>query len=99
MSTCYQFEMGETDKQVSNSGFNIRISLIEPGFFKTNLHNSFEYAEPIINDYNPLRKNALPIFSESIKKADTPETIAKIVLKILNEKKPGFPSLTLHFCN
>ncbi len=70
--------------------FNIRISLIEPGFFKTNLHNSFEYAEPIINDYNPLRKNALPIFSESIKKADTPETIAKIVLKILNEKKPGF---------
>ncbi|MFZ4561747.1 MAG: SDR family NAD(P)-dependent oxidoreductase [Bacteroidales bacterium] len=70
--------------------FNIKISLIEPGFFKTNLHHSFEYAEPTIEDYRQLRKNALQVFSESIEKASTPESVAQIVLKILDSERPGF---------
>jgi short-subunit dehydrogenase len=70
--------------------FNIHISIVEPGFFKTNLHNTFEYAEPTIPDYDPMRKNALAVFSDSIEKADTPESIARIVLKILNSKNPAF---------
>jgi short-subunit dehydrogenase len=72
------------------STFNIKISIIEPGFFKTNLHNKFEYAKPSISDYDNLRNNALPVFSESIEKADTPEPVARIVLKILKSKNPGF---------
>jgi NAD(P)-dependent dehydrogenase (short-subunit alcohol dehydrogenase family) len=70
--------------------FNIQISLIEPGFFKTNLHNAFEYAKPTIADYDPLRMKALPVFSEAIEKADTPESIARVVIKILHSKNPGF---------
>ena len=70
--------------------FNIKISMVEPGFFKTNLHNAFEYAKPTISDYENLRNNALPVFSDSIKKADTPEAVARIVLKILNSKNPGY---------
>ena len=70
--------------------FNIHISLIEPGFFKTNLHNDFEYAKPTISGYDLLRKNALPVFSDAIENADTPESIARIVKKILNSKNPGF---------
>jgi short-subunit dehydrogenase len=70
--------------------FNIKISLIEPGFFKTNFHNTFEYAKPTITDYDRLRKKALPVFTESIEKADTPQSVARIVLKILNSKNPGF---------
>jgi short-subunit dehydrogenase len=70
--------------------FNIDISVVEPGFFKTNLHNTFEYAPTTINDYEVIRKNALPVFSDSIEKADTPESVARIVFKILNSKNPGF---------
>jgi len=72
------------------SPFNIQISLIEPGFFKTNLHNAFEYAKPSIADYDPLRKKALPVFSDAIENADAPEAVARIVLRILNLKNPGF---------
>lgn len=72
------------------TAFNIKISIVEPGFFKTNLHNAFEYAKPMITDYDFLRKNALPVFSDSIEKADSPESVARIVLKILNSKNPGF---------
>ena len=72
------------------STFNIKISMVEPGFFKTNLHNTFEYAKPTISDYDKLRNNALPVFSEFIEKADTPEPVARIVLKILQSKNPGF---------
>jgi short-subunit dehydrogenase len=72
------------------SAFNIKISIIEPGFFKTNLHNAFEYAKPTISDYDDLRKNALPVFSDSIENADTPEPVARMVLKIVNSENPGF---------
>jgi NAD(P)-dependent dehydrogenase (short-subunit alcohol dehydrogenase family) len=70
--------------------FNIQISMIEPGFFKTNLHNAFEYAKPTIADYDPLRKKALPVFSEAIENADTPESIARILLIIVYYNNPGF---------
>ncbi len=70
--------------------FNIHISLVEPGFFKTNLHNAFEYAQPSISDYDLLRKNALQVFSDSIDHADTPEPVARIVERILKSKRPGF---------
>jgi short-subunit dehydrogenase len=72
------------------STFNIKISIIEPGFFKTNLHNTFEYAKPTISDYDILRSNALPVFSESIEKAVAPAPVARIVLKILKSKNPDF---------
>jgi short-subunit dehydrogenase len=72
------------------SSFNIKISMVEPGFFKTNLHNTFEYATPEIRDYDNLRTNALPVFSDSIEKADTPESVARVVIKIINSQNPRF---------
>jgi short-subunit dehydrogenase len=72
------------------SGFNIKISMVEPGFYKTNLHHTFEYAEPSIRDYDHLRNKALPVFSESIEEAVTPFPVAKVVLKIVRSKNPGF---------
>jgi NAD(P)-dependent dehydrogenase (short-subunit alcohol dehydrogenase family) len=72
------------------STFNIKISMIEPGFFKSNLHHAFEYAKPTITDYDILRKKALPVFSASIEKAGSPEPVARIVLKIINSENPGY---------
>jgi NAD(P)-dependent dehydrogenase (short-subunit alcohol dehydrogenase family) len=70
--------------------FNIKVSMVEPGFFKTNLHHTFEYAEPSINGYDTLRKNALSVLNNSIEKAGTPEPVAQIVLRIIKSENPGF---------
>jgi short-subunit dehydrogenase len=70
--------------------FNIHVSVIEPGFFKTNLNQALEYAEATISDYNSTRDNALKIFSNSIKNAPSPEPVAEIALKILRSKNPRF---------
>jgi len=70
--------------------FNIQVSLVEPGFFKTNLHNAFEYAEPAIAGYDRIRERALPVFNDTIERAETPERVACTVLKILNSPKAGF---------
>ncbi|GLU57340.1 SDR family oxidoreductase [Dyadobacter frigoris] len=70
--------------------FDIHVSVIEPGFFKTNLNQAFEFAESTISDYDGTRKNALKSFSDSINNAPSPEPVADIALKILRSKKPGF---------
>ncbi len=70
--------------------FNIKISVVEPGFFKTNLHNAFEYAEPTVSDYDKMRNRSLRILSDSIEKAETPESVARVILKIINSKNPGY---------
>lgn len=70
--------------------FGISVSVVEPGFFKTNLAQAFEYADPSITDYDATRTKALAAFSRSINKAPTPEPVGKAVLKILRSKHPRF---------
>ncbi len=70
--------------------FNISVSMVEPGFFKTNLHNSLEYAVPSIEEYDSIRNNALSVFSNSIKDAPSPDPVARVVLRILNSKNPAY---------
>jgi len=76
--------------RIEIKSFNIKISIVEPGFFKTNLHNTFEYASPSIADYDKIRDNALGIFTMSIEHGETPDRIAGVILKILNSKNPRF---------
>lgn len=70
--------------------FNIAVSVVEPGFFKTNLHQAFEFAEPSITDYDAIRTRALEVVPNSIQNAGSPEPVAATVLKILNSKNPRF---------
>ena len=70
--------------------FNIKVSIIEPGFFKTNLHQSFVYAEPKLLEYDTIRNNALQVLEKSIEDADLPVPVAKVGLKILKSKNPGY---------
>jgi NAD(P)-dependent dehydrogenase (short-subunit alcohol dehydrogenase family) len=76
--------------RIEIKSFNIKISIVEPGFFKTNLHNTFEYASPSIADYDRIRDNALKVFTTSIERSETPERVAGIILRILNSKNPRF---------
>jgi NAD(P)-dependent dehydrogenase (short-subunit alcohol dehydrogenase family) len=70
--------------------FGIKVSVVEPGFFKTNLSEAFEYAESTIKDYDETRSNALRVFSSSIKNAPPPNPVAETVYKIVQAKNPKF---------
>lgn len=70
--------------------FNIKVSVVEPGFFKTHLHHAFEFAEPHIRDYDAIRTGAMEVVSKSIENASSPEPVAEAVLKILSSKNPKF---------
>ena len=72
------------------ASFNIKISVVEPGFFKTNLHRVFEYAEPSVGEYDRMRANAIQFLQTSIDKAKTPEAVACKVLSIIKVKNPGY---------
>ncbi len=70
--------------------FNIKVSVIEPGFFKTNIDKDAEYGNESINDYEHSRKKVFQFFSESLAKSPAPKPVADVVLKIVNEKNPKY---------
>ncbi len=68
--------------------FGIHVSCVEPGFVKSNLHNSFLIAPETIEDYNVSRANAIQTFNDSIKNAPEPTAVAETVSKIIYSKNP-----------
>jgi len=70
--------------------FNIKLTLIEPGFFRTNLqHSSVSAAEKVV-DYDSIRPKVLKALSDSIEHAPSPEIVANLVSKVLRSKNPKF---------
>jgi NAD(P)-dependent dehydrogenase (short-subunit alcohol dehydrogenase family) len=70
--------------------FNVKVSMVEPGFFKTNLNQAFEQDKPSIADYSATRDKALASFSSSIERAPTPEPVAQTVLAVLRSTNPRY---------
>jgi short-subunit dehydrogenase len=70
--------------------FNIKVSVIEPGFFKTNIDAASVYAERSIGEYDELRKTIGGFFNVSVAHAPTPEPVAETVLKIIKTGNPKF---------
>jgi NAD(P)-dependent dehydrogenase (short-subunit alcohol dehydrogenase family) len=70
--------------------FNIKVSVVEPGFFKTNIDREAQYGNESISDYEPARKKVFQFFSESLAKSPAPKPVADVVLKIVNEKAPKY---------
>ena len=68
----------------------ISVSAVEPGFFKTNIHHAFQYADRTIDDYAHSRTNAVDTFRRSIEHAPHPDAIAKTVLRIIKATRPKY---------
>ncbi len=68
--------------------FNIQVSLVEPGFTKTNLARNRQYAANRINDYSPWRRRAFEAIEENEKKAPDPTQVAECILRIIESKSP-----------
>ncbi len=68
--------------------FNIRVSLVEPGFIKTRLAENTRYASQQIPGYDPWRQRVLEARREYVEKAPEPALVAECILSIIESGSP-----------
>ncbi|HEY2582172.1 MAG TPA: SDR family NAD(P)-dependent oxidoreductase [Mucilaginibacter sp.] len=72
------------------SKFNIHVSVLQPGFFNTNIGHSMQYIPTTIRDYVETQENMNTFLKDSLAKSPAPEPVADAVLKIINSKTPRY---------
>ncbi|AXI03913.1 SDR family NAD(P)-dependent oxidoreductase [Aquirhabdus parva] len=71
--------------------FNIKVNMVEPVWFKTNLaHNAVSAANGSITDYNTYRKKANAATQKGIDQAEAPDAVVHMITKLINAKEPKF---------
>ncbi len=68
--------------------FGIKVSVIEPGFFKTNLGPSRKIAKSRIRDYDGLRERATATLDDDFENGADPRILGEKVLRIITSKNP-----------
>lgn len=73
--------------------FNIRVAMIEPGSFKTNIMENSSTTLNRIEDYNSLRHKSEKYADFIVEQAEDPAMVAAKVLKVVETNKPKFRNL------
>lgn len=68
---------------------NIKVTVIRPGYFGTNIESNMRFGEERIADYDPWRKPTLQSYHESLRKGADPAPVARCVLRILKSPNPA----------
>jgi short-subunit dehydrogenase len=70
--------------------FNIKISMVEPLFHKTNLINNSVSTHGNIKDYDEFRQKVQSYYNDEFKKAPEPTAVVESIIKIIDSKNPKF---------
>lgn len=70
--------------------FNIKVSMVEPMGFKTNIGTSAVAAKGNIKDYDGFRQKIAAFTKQEFDKAAEPEPVINTVLKIVKEENPKY---------
>lgn len=70
--------------------FNIKISMVEPLFHKTNLINDSISIYGNIKDYNEFRQKVQSYYNDEFNKAPEPSAVIDTIVKIIDSKNPKF---------
>lgn len=70
--------------------FNIKVNMVEPMWFKTNLGHSAEKSSIEIADYNVFRGQANAYIKKSIEDAEQPDAVVNTIIKLITAKEPKF---------
>ena len=73
--------------------FNISVSMIEPGSFKTNIMENSSTTLNRIEDYNSLRNKSEKYADFIVEQGEDPAMVAAKVLKVVETDKPKFRNL------
>ncbi len=68
---------------------NIRVCVIRPGFFGTNIGRNMHYGEDRVADYDPWREPTLQSYRESLQRGADPVPVARCVLRIIRSRNPS----------
>jgi NAD(P)-dependent dehydrogenase (short-subunit alcohol dehydrogenase family) len=66
----------------------IKVSVVEPGFYRTQLGSSGRRAANRISDYDDMRKRAHRVLKESFDNGGDPQEVAETILKIVEDPSP-----------
>jgi NAD(P)-dependent dehydrogenase (short-subunit alcohol dehydrogenase family) len=69
--------------------FHIKVSLVEPGFIKTQLYQSMQLAADRIINYDLWQQRVSKVRDQYVEKAPDPMLVAECVLSIIENKSPG----------
>jgi short-subunit dehydrogenase len=72
------------------SQFNIKVSMVEPTAFKTNIGERATNATGNIEDYNLIREKITSYTRSQFQNAPGPEPVMSTVVKIVSEKNPKY---------
>ncbi|MFD0999394.1 SDR family NAD(P)-dependent oxidoreductase [Ohtaekwangia kribbensis] len=70
--------------------FNVKVSMVEPMWFKTNLGNSAVTSDIKIAAYDSFREQANAYIKKSIENAEQPEVVVNAIIKLMGAKAPKF---------
>ncbi|WCM88401.1 SDR family NAD(P)-dependent oxidoreductase [Acidovorax sp. NCPPB 3576] len=71
--------------------FNIKVSMVEPVWFKTNLaHNAVAANTGRIADYDAYRKQADAATQKGIDEAEAPDAVVQTITRLIGAKEPRF---------
>lgn len=70
--------------------FNIKVSVVEPVWFKTNLGHNAIASTGNITDYDGYRKKVNAATQKGIDEAESPEAVVNSITKLINSKEPKF---------
>ncbi|MBH3404433.1 SDR family NAD(P)-dependent oxidoreductase [Pseudomonas glycinae] len=71
--------------------FNINVSVVEPGWFKTNLGlNALSVTDNKISDYDLYRKKVNLVTQKGIDEAESPHAVVNTITKLIDTKEPKF---------
>ncbi|KUZ38069.1 SDR family NAD(P)-dependent oxidoreductase [Burkholderia territorii] len=71
--------------------FNIKVSMVEPVWFKTNLGNhAVSTASNAIADYHSYRKQVTAATQKGIDEAEAPDAVVNAITKLINTRDPNF---------
>ena len=73
--------------QTEVASFNIAVSLVEPGFFRTNLHQTMLQATADIPDYDRSRAAVQTAVSSAIDNGGDPTQVAALILTIAQARR------------
>jgi short-subunit dehydrogenase len=70
--------------------FDIKISMVEPIFHKTNLINNSISTHGTIKDYDVFRQKVHSYYNDEFEKAPEPTAVVNTIIKIIDSKNPKF---------
>ena len=70
--------------------FNIKVSLIEPMYTKSNIESNGVVGDGRIAEYDMLRQNISSIYNREFSRAPEPTKVIKAVMRIVNKANPTF---------